>query len=142
MGKRENLWEDYEIVQTYKNAKHKKKQICILAQLNGCTVKYILKVLYKNGAITKEQIAGMQTQKPIVTGQPKKKPSVNRPTPFNDGRAYKYYKIGMTDREIAERIGCTRGRVQRWRKMCGLKSNDYESHRPDYLFPDKLKNEV
>lgn len=40
-----------EIVSSYKNAKYPEEQIKILAELNACSVRAILEILIKQGAI-------------------------------------------------------------------------------------------
>ena len=47
------MMSDYEICQSYRQAKDKRKQIFILAQLNTAYYSRIIKILKENGALDK-----------------------------------------------------------------------------------------
>lgn len=61
-----------EIVRSYKEAKDKKKQVGILAQLNLCTPEDIKKILIEGGVDWRELPRGKRTPK----SPPKLKPSL------------------------------------------------------------------
>ncbi len=54
----------HEIVRSYKEAKDKKKQVGILAQLNLCTPEDIKKILVEGGINGRELPRGKRTQSP------------------------------------------------------------------------------
>ena len=54
----------HEIVRSYKEAKDKKKQVGILAQLNLCTPEDIKKILVEGGINWRELPRGKRTQSP------------------------------------------------------------------------------
>ena len=60
---------DNEIVKSYKEAKEKKKQIGILADLNGCNRQEITAILRNNGV-------DLPGPKPKKTEEPKDKPKI------------------------------------------------------------------
>lgn len=64
----------HEIVRSYKEAKDKKKQVSILAQLNLCTPEDIKKILVEGGINWRELPRGKRIQSP--------------PTPERNKRTY------------------------------------------------------
>lgn len=63
----------HEIVRSYKEAKDKKKQVGILAQLNLCTPEDIKKILVEGGISWRELPRGKRTQSPPPNPRTKKK---------------------------------------------------------------------
>ena len=74
------LYSDYEITREYRNAKDKKEQLKILAQLNACPIDHIIKVLTLNGyeydskkgeyVMTRKAVQ----IKPVMSSEVKRKP--------------------------------------------------------------------
>lgn len=90
---------DSEILRQYRDAKNKKAQVGILADLNCCTKKEISEKLASLGVLNVEQ-----------------------ESPF--GKQFEeLYNQGMSDAEIAEKMGAPKSDVTSWRRDRGLKAN-------------------
>ena len=63
----------HEIVRSYKEAKDKKKQVSILAQLNLCTPEDIKKILVEGGINWRELPRGKRIQSPHPNPRTKQK---------------------------------------------------------------------
>ena len=63
----------HEIVRSYKEAKDKKKQVSILAQLNLCTPEDIKKILVEGGINWRELPRGKRIQAPPPTPERNKR---------------------------------------------------------------------
>lgn len=88
---------EYQIVTSYRDAKHPTKQIGVLAQLNGCSTATIKMILYKHG---------------IITSQAPKSYGKDRFTSDQLRKARMVRREGRTYREIAECTNATIGSVR------------------------------
>lgn len=90
--------DDYEIVQSYKNAKSKSEQLKILADLNCTTVDMIKNILHENGVTTqgkpaKPKVAPVQQE---VQDAPKTAPTACQPAdPVDVWKEKQRENIGM-----------------------------------------------
>ena len=88
-----------EIVRHYNQARDKKTDITVLAELNGCSNREIREIL---------QTASGQ----MVTREVKRK--------FDETVAFQLYEDGLNDREIAAKLGVSKYTIFNWRH-----ENDY-----------------
>jgi hypothetical protein len=140
------IMEDWEIRQSYRTSKYKIKQIQILAQINACDEKQILKIcgladeamtcskrkqlyidMYKQGKYDCEiaRAAGV-TSSAVKAWRSKNMLPSNRerkPNAKYYARFLELYKCGFTDGQIARDTGVHKSSVWEWRKKRGLKSN-------------------
>lgn len=93
-----------EIVRSYRQAKDRKAQIKILAELNACSVKKIRQTLADEGVLAEE---------PQKAKSPAKR--------FDSERALALYGEGRSDEAIAEALGVPSDTVTRWRRGSGLR---------------------
>lgn len=90
-----------DICKEYREAKDRKAQVGILAELNGCTKEKIAEVL---------ESAGIQAE------------GVSRKKKLPEDRMLKLYDWGLNDEAIAREIGCSGPTVSKWRREKGLKT--------------------
>ena len=93
---------EFEIIQSYRQAKDKNKQIGILADLAGTDKQGIIKILMEAGEVT-----GVKTQKKVPVS---KKSKVNW-TPELTEDLLRLHEEGLKNIEIAERLGVDRKAV-------------------------------
>lgn len=93
---------EFEIIQSYRQAKNKNKQIGILADLAGTDKQEIIKILMEAGEVT-----GVKTQKKVPVS---KKSKVNW-TPELTEDLLRLHEEGLKNIEIAERLGVDRKAV-------------------------------
>lgn len=91
--------DEYEITQSYLQAKDRKAQVRILAELNLTSKQAIMDVLARRGAAQKEQFAPKEETRMLL------------------------YRLGLNDREIAERLGVDRQIILLWRRKNNLTAN-------------------
>lgn len=107
---------DNELRTSWRNAEDQTKQITILAELNACSTEEIHRRLVKLGLL-----------------EDKEKDS------FDFMRCAELYAEGKSDLEIAEMLGESVRKVQRWRKSKGFRAN-YPSTRAPARKPVKKKS--
>lgn len=90
-----------DICKEYREAKDRKAQVGILAELNGCSKEKIAEVL---------ESAGIQAE------------GVNRKKKLPEDRMLELYDRGLSDEAIAREIGCSGPTVSKWRREKGLKT--------------------
>lgn len=101
------IYETYEIVQMYKEAKDKNTQIAILADLNACSKQEILSLLQEEGLISGVKLPKKARRKedaprlPRMTWTEELKDSVRR-----------LCVEGLSNLEIAERLGMDEGQIK------------------------------
>lgn len=93
-----------EIVSSYRTARDPKRQIGILAELNAVTPREIREVLEE---------AGELVLKPRSHGG-------GRPLSFDAAAARQMFEAGLTDEEIARKLGVPEKRLADWRRRQGL----------------------
>lgn len=95
-----------EIVTSYRQARNRQTQIGVLADLNVCTRKEIRELLAEAGVLS-----------PPAPETAKKG---GRPISFDAELARRLWAEGLTDAEIAEKLGIPVERLVRWRQRVGL----------------------
>lgn len=103
-----------EIVSSYRTARDPKRQIGILAELNAVTPREIRQVLEEAGALM---------LKPRSHGG-------GRPLSFDAAAARQMFEAGLTDEEMARKLGVPEKRLAEWRRRQGLMRPKYSRHRP------------
>lgn len=93
-----------EIVSSYRTARDPKRQIGILAELNAVTPREIRQVLEEAGALV---------LKPRSHGG-------GRPLSFDAAAARQMFEAGLTDEEMARKLGVPEKRLAEWRRRQGL----------------------
>ena len=93
-----------EIVSSYRTARDPKRQIGILAELNAVTPREIREVLEEAGALM---------LKPRSHGG-------GRPLSFDAAAARQMFEAGLTDEEMARKLGVPEKRLAEWRRRQGL----------------------
>lgn len=93
-----------EIVSSYRTARDPKRQIGILAELNAVTPREIREVLEEAGALM---------LKPRSHGG-------GRPLSFDAAAARQMFEAGLTDEEMARKLGVPEKRLADWRRRQGL----------------------
>lgn len=93
-----------EIVSSYRTARNPKRQIGILAELNAVTPREIRQVLEEAGALV---------LKPGSHGG-------GRPLSFDATAARQMFEAGLTDEEMARKLGVPEKRLAEWRRRQGL----------------------
>ena len=93
-----------EIVSSYRTARDPKRQIGILAELNAVTPREIREVLEEAGALV---------LKPRSHGG-------GRPLSFDAAAARQMFEAGLTDEEMARKLGVPEKRLADWRRRQGL----------------------
>lgn len=93
-----------EIVSSYLTARDPKRQIGILAELNAVTPREIREVLEEAGALM---------LKPRSHGG-------GRPLSFDAAAARQMFEAGLTDEEMARKLGVPEKRLADWRRRQGL----------------------
>lgn len=93
-----------EIVSSYRTARDPKRQIGILAELNAVTPREIREVLEEAGALV---------LKPRSHGG-------GRPLSFDAAAARQMFEAGLTDEEMARKLGVPEKRLAEWRRRQGL----------------------
>ena len=93
-----------EIVSSYRTARDPKRQIGILAELNAVTPREIREVL---------EAAGALMLKPRSHGG-------GRPLSFDAAEARQMFEAGLTDEEMARKLGVPEKRLADWRRRQGL----------------------
>ena len=101
-----------EIVSSYRQSLNHREQITILADLNSCAPATIVEVLKQAGV-----------ELPSGFKPPKYHPIPQAQYRIDELRAMELYKDGLSDRDIAEQLGCTRTGVANWRKRMHLKAH-------------------
>lgn len=95
---------DGEIVNSYRLARDHRRQIGVLAELNAVPPSVIREVLAE---------AGELALKPRKTGG-------GRPLSFDAAEARRLFDAGMSDKEMAEKLGTKVRNIQFWRQGQGL----------------------
>ena len=95
---------DGEIVNSYRLARDPRRQIGVLAELNAVPPSVIREVLAE---------AGELVLKPRKTGG-------GRPLSFDAAEARRLFDAGMSDKEMAEKLGTKVRNIQFWRQGQGL----------------------
>lgn len=103
-----------EIVSSYRTARDPKRQIGILAELNAVTPREIREVLEEAGALM---------LKPRSHGG-------GRPLSFDAAAARQMFEAGLTDEEMARKLGVPEKRLAEWRRRQGLMRPKYSRPRP------------
>lgn len=103
-----------EIVSSYRAARDPKRQIGILAELNAVTPREIREVL---------EAAGALMLKPRSHGG-------GRPLSFDAAAARQMFEAGLTDEEMARKLGVPEKRLAEWRRRQGLMRPKYSRPRP------------
>ena len=98
-----------EIVSSYRTARDPKRQIGILAELNAVTPREIRQVLEEAGALV---------LKPRSHGG-------GRPLSFDAAAARQMFEAGLTDEEMARKLGVPEKRLAEWRRRQGLMRPKY-----------------
>lgn len=93
-----------EIVSSYRTARDPKRQIGILAELNAVAPREIREVLEEAGALV---------LKPRSHGG-------GRPLSFDAAAARQMFEAGLTDEEMARKLGVPEKRLADWRRRQGL----------------------
>ena len=93
-----------EIVSSYRTARDPKRQIGILAELNAVTPREIREVLEEAGALV---------LKPRSHGG-------GRPLSFDAAAARQMFEAGLSDEEMARKLGVPEKRLADWRRRQGL----------------------
>ena len=93
----------HEIVRSYKEAKDKKKQVSILAQLNLCTPEDIKKILVEGGINWRELPRGKRIQSPPTPPNETKKPTAHSAHSAIIREALKAYKA-QTENAMREEV--------------------------------------
>lgn len=93
----------HEIVRSYKEAKDKKKQVGILAQLNLCTPEDIKKILVEGGINWRELPRGKRTQSPPQSPNEAKEPTAPASHSAIIREALKAYKA-QTENAMREEV--------------------------------------
>lgn len=102
-----------EIVSSYRTARNPKRQIGILAELNAVTPREIREVLEEAGALM---------LKPRSHGG-------GRPLSFDAAAARQMFEAGLTDEEMARKLGVPEKRLAEWRRRQGLMRPKYNRAR-------------
>lgn len=102
-----------EIVSSYRTARDPKRQIGILAELNAVTPREIREVLEEAGALM---------LKPRSHGG-------GRPLSFDAAAARQMFEAGLTDEEMARKLGVPEKRLAEWRRRQGLMRPKYNRAR-------------
>ncbi len=102
-----------EIVSSYRTARDPKRQIGILAELNAVTPREIREVL---------EAAGALMLKPRSHGG-------GRPLSFDAAAARQMFEAGLTDEEMARKLGVPEKRLAEWRRRQGLMRPKYSRPR-------------
>ena len=102
-----------EIVSSYRTARDPKRQIGILAELNAVTPREIREVLEE---------AGELMLKPRSHGG-------GRPLSFDAAAARQMFEAGLTDEEMARKLGVPEKRLADWRRRQGLMRPKYNRAR-------------
>lgn len=103
-----------EIVSSYRTARDPKRQIGILAELNAVTPREIREVLEEAGALM---------LKPRGNGG-------GRPLSFDAAAARRMFEAGLSDEEMARKLGVPEKRLADWRRRQGLMRPKYSRPRP------------
>lgn len=103
-----------EIVSSYRTARDPKRQIGILAELNAVTPREIREVLEEAGALM---------LKPRGHGG-------GRPLSFDAAAARRMFEAGLSDEEMARKLGVPEKRLADWRRRQGLMRPKYSRPRP------------
>lgn len=111
-----------EIVSSYRTARDPKRQIGILAELNAVTPREIREVL---------EAAGALMLKPRSHGG-------GRPLSFDAAAARQMFEAGLTDEEMARKLGVPEKRLAEWRRRQGLMRPKYSRPRPAAEKDDKV----
>lgn len=111
-----------EIVSSYRTARDPKRQVGILAELNAVTPREIRQVLEEAGALVLEE-AGALVLKPGSHGG-------GRPLSFDAAAARQMFEAGLTDEEMARKLGVPEKRLAEWRRRQGLMRPKYSRPRP------------
>lgn len=98
-----------EILASYNQAKNPKKQIGVLADLNGCSRAAMRAKLQELGA--------------RVPSEPAEKKNMPRPPKFDVVRAMELHREGLGDLDISERLGISPRAVAGWRRSQNLPAN-------------------
>lgn len=122
---------EFEIIQSYRQAKNKNKQIGILADLAGTDKQEIIKILMEAGEVT-----GVKTQKKVPVS---KKSKVNW-TPELTEDLLRLHDEGLKNMEIAERLGVDRKAVAN--KMNRLRTSETAVNITDTKQTAKADNTV
>lgn len=104
-----------EIVSSYRTAHDPKRQIGILAELNAVTPREIRQVLEEAGALA-------LALKPGSHGG-------GRPLSFDAAAARQMFEAGLTDEEMAWKLGVPEKRLAEWRHRQGLMRPKYNRAR-------------
>lgn len=102
-----------EIVSSYRTARDPKRQIGILAELNAVTPREIREVLEEAGALM---------LKPRSHGG-------GQPLSFDAAAARQMFEAGLTDEEMARKLGVPEKRLAEWRRRQGLMRPKYNRAR-------------
>ena len=101
-----------EICVRYRQAKDKKAQIKILADLNATSKQEIISVL---------ESAGIPLPEKVKQAKPDK-PKSQRTFKFDEDLARQLYDQRLMDKEIAERLGVSKTTIFKWRSQYSLPS--------------------
>lgn len=111
---------EFEILQDYKSAKDKNKQISILADMNLCSCEEIIEILMKNGAVSgvkKKKIPGAKRAKRIKW------------TKEMENDVLRFFNEGDSIERIADKMGLSEGAVRS--KLANLKAKKKQVRHTD-----------
>lgn len=100
--------EEKEIVCNYLQAADRKNQITILSELNLCSVDEIIDILFRHGAVREKVNSSLLHV---------------RPSNSSLGKRLFLYKLGKSDRDIADELNISIAAVKKWRNRRGLSPN-------------------
>ena len=111
---------DGDIITSFKQAKDQKKQIQVLADLNGCTRQQMVSKLKELGLVDENK--AKKRDRPANSGR-----CIN---PEEEARRRALYDSGATDAELAEALGLSRKGVMSWRYSRGLTQHYRDDPKP------------
>ena len=97
------MMKEGEICKEYREAKNRKNQIAILADLNCCEVEEIIKILLDNGMELPPNMPKMQEQKAVKEEKPKEEPPEKAQNMPDAVMRVIFARMDVLDAEIATR---------------------------------------
>lgn len=119
---------DGDIAASFRQAKDPKKQVQVLADLNGVSRREMEEKLHQLGLAPK----------------PKPKPEKRchtRPPDFDELLAMDLYNDGKSDQEIAEQLGMAKWKFGKWRRDRALPANQKVSEKKETPPPEPKKKQ-
>jgi len=120
-----------ELLQNFRGARDKRKQIKIEADLHCCAPRVIAERLDELGALKCSDIKPTEFSARYSPVSRRRAPGAGRKLTFDEEKARKLFDAGVSDDEMASRLGVNKATVYKWIRRRGLTRPDQKQKKEE-----------